>query len=166
MADFNLVQSYWLSYPAPCFLASGAYKIFQIPWQRWHRQLLLTGSGNWKRRQLIIKRRPNWPRWVRKLFRVPRGQGEGLQGPRGSRERPTGSQGVKGKAYRVPRGQGGGVRWLVATFDVAHSWAIFLFLSSWATNYLEDVTDELIRNSQQQKKWFLNLKVMSQKLII
>ena len=29
-------------------------------------------------------------------YRVPGGHGVGLQGPRGSRGRPTGSQGVKG----------------------------------------------------------------------
>ena len=29
-------------------------------------------------------------------YRVPGGQGVGLQGPRGSRGRPTGSQGAKG----------------------------------------------------------------------
>ena len=53
--------------------------------------------------------RPNWPRKVRKLIRVLRGQGVGLQfprfpggqwvglqGPRASRGRPIGSQGVKG----------------------------------------------------------------------
>ena len=33
------------------------------------------------------------------------GQGVDLQGPRGSRGMPTGSQGVKGLAYRVPGGQ-------------------------------------------------------------
>ena len=41
---------------------------------------------------------------------VPGGQGEGLQGLRGSRGRPTGSQGVKEKAYRVPGGQGVGLQ--------------------------------------------------------
>ena len=39
-------------------------------------------------------------------YRVPGGQGIGLQGPRGSRGRTTGSQRVKGKAYRVSGGQG------------------------------------------------------------
>ena len=40
-------------------------------------------------------------------YRVSGGQGVGLQGPRGSRGRPTRSQEVKGKAYKVPGGQGG-----------------------------------------------------------
>ena len=40
------------------------------------------------------------------------GQGVGLQGPRGSRGRPTGSQGAKGLAYRVPGGQGVGLQGL------------------------------------------------------
>ena len=40
---------------------------------------------------------------------VPKGQGVGLQGPRGSRGRPTGSQRVKGYAYRVQGGQGVGL---------------------------------------------------------
>ena len=43
---------------------------------------------------------------------VPGGQGEGQHGPRGSRGRPTGSQGVKGQAYRVPGGQGVGLQGL------------------------------------------------------
>ena len=34
------------------------------------------------------------------------GQGVGRQGHRGSRGRPTGSQGVRVWTYRVPRGQG------------------------------------------------------------
>ena len=38
---------------------------------------------------------------------VPGGQGVGLEGPRGSRGRPTWSQGVRGEAQRVPAGQGG-----------------------------------------------------------
>ena len=38
--------------------------------------------------------RPNWAREVRELIRVPRGQGVGLQGPRGAKGRPSGSQGV------------------------------------------------------------------------
>ena len=37
---------------------------------------------------------------------VPGGQGVGLEGSRGSRGRPSGSQGVKRLVYRVPRGQG------------------------------------------------------------
>ena len=37
---------------------------------------------------------------------VPGGQGVVLQGPRGSRGRPTGTQGDKGWASRVPGGQG------------------------------------------------------------
>ena len=41
---------------------------------------------------------------------VPEGQGVGLQGPRGSRGRPTGSQGVKGWAYRIPGGHGLGLQ--------------------------------------------------------
>ena len=41
---------------------------------------------------------------------VPGGQGVGLQGPRGSRGRPRGSQGVEGLAYRVPGGQGVGLK--------------------------------------------------------
>ena len=36
---------------------------------------------------------------------VPGGQGVGLQGPRGSRVRPTGSQGVKGEVSGVPKDQ-------------------------------------------------------------
>ena len=52
--------------------------------------------------------RPNWPRSVCELITVPRGQGEGLQDPRGSRGRPIGSQGVKGYAYRFSWGQGRG----------------------------------------------------------
>ena len=39
---------------------------------------------------------------------VPGGQGVSLEVPKGSRGRPTGSQGVKGLAYRVSRGQGVG----------------------------------------------------------
>ena len=39
---------------------------------------------------------------------VPWGQGVDLLGPRGSKVRPTGSQGVKGYTYRVPGGQGVG----------------------------------------------------------
>ena len=35
------------------------------------------------------------PNWVRELIRVTRGQGVGLEGPRGSKGRPSGSQGVK-----------------------------------------------------------------------
>ena len=34
-----------------------------------------------------------WSRWG---LQVPRGQGVGLQGPKGSRGRPTGFQGVEG----------------------------------------------------------------------
>ena len=34
------------------------------------------------------------------------GQGVGQEGPRDSRGRPMGSEGVKKSAYRVPRGQG------------------------------------------------------------
>ena len=37
-------------------------------------------------------------------------QGVGLQGPRGSRGRPTGSQGVKGWTYRGARGKPTGSR--------------------------------------------------------
>ena len=37
---------------------------------------------------------------------VSGGKGVGLEGPRGSRGRPSGFQGVKGLVYRVPRGQG------------------------------------------------------------
>ena len=33
-----------------------------------------------------------------------------IQGPGGSRERPTGYQGVKGEAYRVPGGHGLGLQ--------------------------------------------------------
>ena len=40
----------------------------------------------------------------------PRGHGVGLEGHRGSRGRPTGSQGVKVKAYIVPVGQGVGLQ--------------------------------------------------------
>ena len=43
--------------------------------------------------------RPNWAIQFRELIRVPRGQGVGLQGPRGSKGRPSGSQGVKWQAY-------------------------------------------------------------------
>ena len=43
-------------------------------------------------------------------YRVPGGQGAGLQGLEGSRGRPAGSQGVKGKAYRVSGGQGVGLQ--------------------------------------------------------
>ena len=39
-------------------------------------------------------------------YRVPGGQGVGLQGLRVSRGRPKGSQGVKGYAYGVPGGLG------------------------------------------------------------
>ena len=39
--------------------------------------------------------------WV---YRVPRGQGVGIQGPRGSRGRPTGSQGVTGVGLQGLRG--------------------------------------------------------------
>ena len=45
---------------------------------------------------LSPKTRPNWPGKVHELIQVPRGQGVGLQGPRGSSGRPTMSQGVKG----------------------------------------------------------------------
>ena len=38
-------------------------------------------------------------------YRVPGGHGLGLQGPRGSRVRPTGSQGVKGEVSGVPKDQ-------------------------------------------------------------
>ena len=41
--------------------------------------------------------------------RVPGCQGVGLEGPRGSRVRSTGSQGVKEWPYRVPGGQGVGL---------------------------------------------------------
>ena len=41
---------------------------------------------------------------------VPGGQGVGLEGPRGSRGRPSGSQGVKGWAFRVPGGPGVGLQ--------------------------------------------------------
>ena len=41
------------------------------------------------------KTRPNWARQVRVLIRVPKGQGVGLQGPMGSKGRPSGSQGGK-----------------------------------------------------------------------
>ena len=41
---------------------------------------------------------------------VPRGQGVGLQGPRGSRNGPTQSPEVKGWAFRVPGGQGVGLQ--------------------------------------------------------
>ena len=37
---------------------------------------------------------------------MPGSQGVSLQVPKGSRDRPTGSQGVKGLAYRVPGGGG------------------------------------------------------------
>ena len=36
---------------------------------------------------------------------VPEGQGVGLQGPTGSKTRPTGSQRAKWKTYRVPAGE-------------------------------------------------------------
>ena len=39
------------------------------------------------------------------MIRVPRGQRLGLQGPRRSKVRPTGCQGVKGWTYRFPGGQ-------------------------------------------------------------
>ena len=39
-------------------------------------------------------------------YRVPGGQGIGLQGPRESSDRPTRSQVVKGQALSVPGGQG------------------------------------------------------------
>ena len=39
-------------------------------------------------------------------YRVPGVQGVGLEGTKGSRGMPTGSQGVKGKDYRVPGDQG------------------------------------------------------------
>ena len=42
-------------------------------------------------------------------YRVLGGQGVGLQGPRGSRGRPTGSQEFNGLAYRVTGGEGVGV---------------------------------------------------------
>ena len=42
----------------------------------------------------------------------PSGQGMGLQVPRGSRNGPTGSQGVKEWAYRVPLGKGMGLQGL------------------------------------------------------
>ena len=44
------------------------------------------------------------------MIRVTRDQGVGLEGPRGSRGRPSGSQGVKEYAYRVPGGQGLGLQ--------------------------------------------------------
>ena len=37
-------------------------------------------------------------------------QSVGLQGPLGSRDKPTGSLGVKGRSYWVPRGQGVGLQ--------------------------------------------------------
>ena len=40
----------------------------------------------------------------------PRRSGLGLEGPSGSMGRPTGSQGVKGKAYKVPAVQGIGLQ--------------------------------------------------------
>ena len=56
-------------------------------------------------------------------YRVPGGQGVGLQGPGGPRGRPTGFQGVKGRpadsqrvkgwAYRIPGGQQGGLMGLL-----------------------------------------------------
>ena len=46
-------------------------------------------------------------------YRVPGGQGLGLQGLTVSRGRPKGSQGVKGYAYRASGGQGDHT----ATFD-------------------------------------------------
>ena len=48
------------------------------------------------------------------------GQRVGLKGPRWSRGRPKGYQGVQGKAYRALRGQGGGERCPIGstvTFD-------------------------------------------------
>ena len=41
---------------------------------------------------------------------VSRGPGVCLKGPRGSRGRPTGSQGAKGWAYRIPGGKGVGLQ--------------------------------------------------------
>ena len=43
-------------------------------------------------------------------YRVPGGQVVGLEGPRGSRGGPTGSQGAKGWAYRIPGGKGVGLQ--------------------------------------------------------
>ena len=43
-------------------------------------------------------------------YRVPGDRGVGLEGPRGSRGRPTGSQRVKGYAYRVLGCQGLGLQ--------------------------------------------------------
>ena len=64
--------------------------------------------------------RSNWVRLVREMKwamvvkgwakRVLGIQGVGLQGPRGSRGRPTGSQGVKVWTYRGARGKPTGSR--------------------------------------------------------
>ena len=43
-------------------------------------------------------------------YRVPGDQGVGLMCRKGSRGRPTGSQGVKGWAYQVPGNQGSGLQ--------------------------------------------------------
>ena len=48
--------------------------------------------------------------WSCLCYRVPGGQGLGLQSLWGSRGKPSGSQGVQGWAYRVPKGQGEGLR--------------------------------------------------------
>ena len=45
-------------------------------------------------------------------YGVQGGQGVGLRGLRGSRSRPTGSQGVKGLTDKVPGGQGVGLHGL------------------------------------------------------
>ena len=41
---------------------------------------------------------------------VPEGQGVGLQGPMGSKIRPTGSKRAKGYTYRVPVGERVGLK--------------------------------------------------------
>ena len=45
--------------------------------------------------------------WAKRVLGI---QGSGLQGPRGSRGRPTGSQGVKVWTYRGARGKPTGSR--------------------------------------------------------
>ena len=87
-------------------------------------------SGEFRNGSPNTKTRTNWPRKVRKLildwdsrskgvkgyasgslgvkglaFTVPEGQGVGFQGPRGSKSRPSGFQGVRGQGviFQGPR---------------------------------------------------------------
>ena len=54
-------------------------------------------ARNTHQHQILSETRPNWPRLVCKVIRALKGQGVSLQGPRGSKGRPTGSQGVRGR---------------------------------------------------------------------